>query len=442
MTGLKVFNNAKWIVACKIVQSLLQLVIGMISARYLGPSNYGIINYAASLVAFVLPIMQLGLRAILVQEYVLSPAREGEIMGTCLLMNLTSAIACMLGVIGFALVANHGDKTTIIVCALYSTTMLFQVLEMQQCWFQARLLSKYSSLASLIAYVVVSAYKIYLLVAGKSVYWFALSHAVEYCAVGALMFVSYKKLSRQKLSVSLPLAKSMFAKSKYYIVAFMMSMVYANTDHVMLQNMIGASENGYYSAAYTCTGVVAFVYSAIIDSARPVILESKQKSQGSFERNVVRLYAIVCYICFAQSLCFTVWAKLIVYILYGAEYNAAVPVLRILVWQLAFSYMGSVRNIWILAEEKYSLLWRINMAGAISNVILNAVLIPHWGACGAAFASVVTQIITNFVVGFILKPIRENNRLLMEGLRPRALIEVLVSLYQMIKKKDVSHEDQ
>ena len=136
------------------------------------------------------------------------------------------------------------------------------------------------------------------------------------------------------------------------------------------------------------------------------------------------------------------WAKLIVYILYGAEYNAAVPVLRILVWQLAFSYMGSVRNIWILAEEKYSLLWRINMAGAISNVILNAVLIPHWGACGAAFASVVTQIITNFVVGFILKPIRENNRLLMEGLRPRALIEVLVSLYQMIKQKDVSHEDQ
>ena len=436
MLSNKVFHNAKWIIVCKILQSLLQLVIGMISARYLGPSNYGVINYAASLVAFVLPIMQLGLRAILVQEYVLAPEREGEIMGTCLLMNFLSALACMIGVVCFAMVANRGDKTTILVCALYSTTLLFQVLEMLQYWFQARLLSKYSSLASLGAYVGVSAYKIYILVTGKSVYWFALSHAVEYCVVGLFMYCSYKKLSENRLSVSLPLAKSMFAKSKYYIVAFMMNMIYANTDHVMLQIMIGASENGYYSAAYMCTSVVAFVYAAIIDSARPVILESKQKSQAEFERNMIWLYAIVCFICFAQSICFTVMAKLVVYILYGAEYDAAVPVLQILVWQLAFSYMGAIRNIWILSEEKYSVLWKINMAGSISNVILNALLIPRWGACGAAFASVLTQIITNFVVGFVLKSVRENNRLLMKGLHPKALIEVFESLYSMINKKE------
>ena len=151
---------------------------------------------------------------------------------------------------------------------------------------------------------------------------------------------------------------------------------------------------------------------------------------------MIWLYAIVCFICFAQSICFTVMAKLVVFILYGAEYDAAVPVLQILVWQLAFSYMGAIRNIWLLAEEKYSVLWKINMAGAISNVILNALLIPRWGACGAAFASVLTQIITNFVVGFVLKSVRENNRLLMKGLHPKALIEVFESLYSMINKKE------
>ena len=442
MSGNKVFNNAKWIIACKIAQSLIQLVIGMISARYLGPSNYGVINYAASLVAFVLPVMQLGLRAILVQEYVVSPEREGEIMGTCLAMNFVSALACMVGVTGFAMLANRDDWSTIIVCGLYSTTLLFQVLEMLQYWFQARLLSKYSSLAALMAYIIVSVYKVYLLISGKSVYWFALSHAVEYCATGVFMYIAYRRLSVQKLSFSLSLAKEMFSKSKYYILAFMMSMIYGNTDHVMLQIMVGAAENGYYSAAYTCTCVVGFVYTAIIDTARPVILDSKQKSQRSFERNVVRLYAVVNYVCFAQSLCFTVFAKLIVYILYGAEYYAAVPVLQVLVWQLAFSYMGSVRNIWILAEEKYSILWRINLTGAIANVVLNALLIPYWGACGAAFASVLTQIVTNFVMGFFLKPIRENNRLLMEGLRPKAMLEVLTSVYRMMKKKEVSHENK
>lgn len=49
----KTIQNAKWIIGCKIVQSLLQMVVGMLSARYLGPSNYGLINYAASIVAVV-----------------------------------------------------------------------------------------------------------------------------------------------------------------------------------------------------------------------------------------------------------------------------------------------------------------------------------------------------------------------------------------------------
>ena len=53
-----VFNNAKWIIVCKIIQSLLQLVVGMLCARYLGPSNYGTINYAAGLVAFFAPLMK------------------------------------------------------------------------------------------------------------------------------------------------------------------------------------------------------------------------------------------------------------------------------------------------------------------------------------------------------------------------------------------------
>ena len=65
--------------------------------------------------------------------------------------------------------------------------------------------------------------------------------------------------------------------------------------------------------------------------------------------------------------------------------------------------MGAVRNVWILAEEKYSRLWIINLCGAVSNILLNLCLIPLWGARGAAVAAVAAQIIANFIVGFIMK---------------------------------------
>lgn len=433
MINNKLLNNAKWIIVCKVLQSLIQLVVGMLSARYLGPANYGLINYAAAIVAVVTPIMRLGLPGVLVREYVEKPHHEGMVLGTALVMNMLSAVACIIGVTAFASVANAGEPSTILVCALYSTSLFFQAIEMAQYWFQAKLLSKYSSLAMLCSYVVVSAYKIYLLVTAKSVYWFALSHAVEYGVTGLLLLISYRKNGEQKLSFSVDLAREMFSKGKYYIVSSLMVVAFNSTASILMKLLIGTTENGYFSAAVTCTAVVQFVYSAIIDSARPAILESKKIDQKQFEKNVSRLYCVIVYLALAQSVAFTIFAKLIIRILYGSDYIASIPVLRILIWQMAFSYMGVVRNVWILAEEKYSRLWVINLCGALANIALNLFLIPLWGACGAAAASVLTQIVANFVIGFIMKDIRPNNRLMLAGLRPRFAWTMLWDFWKTIK---------
>ena len=70
MENKKVVKNASWIIGVQILRSLISIVISMLTARFLGPSNYGLINYAASIVSFVTPIMYLGLTGILVQEII------------------------------------------------------------------------------------------------------------------------------------------------------------------------------------------------------------------------------------------------------------------------------------------------------------------------------------------------------------------------------------
>ena len=80
-TNSRVVRNAGWIIGVKIVQAFITFVISMLTARYLGAANYGVISYAASLTAFVLPIMQLGLSNILVQEIINNPAEEGKAIG-------------------------------------------------------------------------------------------------------------------------------------------------------------------------------------------------------------------------------------------------------------------------------------------------------------------------------------------------------------------------
>ncbi len=419
-----VFKNAAWIIGCKIMQSLINLVIGLLTARYLGPSNYGVISYVASIVAFAAPIMQLGLKQTLVKEFIQAPEQEGRILGTALVLNVISSIFCMLGSVAFVAMVDAGEKETIFVCALYSLTLIFQATEMTQYWFQSKLLSKYPSIATLCAYIVVALYKVYLLVTQKSVVWFALSNVLDYFLVSVILMVMYRKIGGQRLEFSWSTGREMLSRSKYYIIPSLMVMIFQHTDRIMIKLMVGEAETGVYSAAITCIGISGFVFAAVIDSARPVILEMKAKNQALYENRVTQLYSVINCMSVAQSIGMTLLAKPIVLVLYGADYLKSASILAVAVWYVTFGYYGTVRNIWILAEEKQKYLTGINVVGALANVVLNVCLIPVWGAVGAAVASLITQFFTNVIIGFVFEPIRRNNYLMVKSWNPKVLMEL------------------
>ena len=420
--------NAGWIIGCRIVQAVLGLVISMLTARYLGPSQFGVINYAAALVAFVTPLANLGLSRVVVQEVVYSPESEGKILGSSLLMSFTSSIFCIIGVVAFSYVTNPADTETTLVCALYSLLLIAHAMEVIQYWYQANLISKYTSVVSVLAYVAISVYKAVLLLTKQSVYWFAVSNAIDHTIIGIVLLIIYRKKSHNRLSFSWEWAKKIFNKSKHFIISSMMVTIFAQTDKIMLKFMLGKEAIGLYSAAVTCAGVTSFVFAAIIDSMRPTILENKKHESPSYEKNLCRLYSVIIYLALAQSFFMTLLAKPIMLIMNGKAYSGAIVALQIVVWYTTFSYVGSVRNVWILAEGKQKYLWFLNLSGALMNVALNLLLIPAWGMEGAAVASVITQIFTNFILGFIFKPIRQNNRLLLRSLHPSNLINMVKSV--------------
>lgn len=425
----RVIGNIKWIIACRLIQSVVSLVIGMLMARYLGPSNYGVINYASALVAFATPFMQLGLNSILVNEIIRYPEREGETVGTALLTNMISSVVCMVGVIAFAKITNNNDRQTVIVCALYCTVLFFQAFELFRYWFNAKLLSKYSSLSICVAYILASVYKCYLLITGKSIYWFALINSLDSVITAILFFVLYRRFNGQKLRFSAGRVKEMLRSGRPFIVSSLMITFFTQTDKIMLKMMLDETTTGYYSAAVTSATMFSFVYGAIIDSFRPMVLGQKHVGDKKYENTVKTLYSVVIYISLAQCLAMTFFSDLIIAILYGEEFVPTAGVLRWVVWFTTFSYIGGIRSIWLQAEGKQRYLWIFNLAGAVLNVTLNWVLIPKLGMYGAAIASVVAQLLANVVLGSIIKNVRENNRLMFCGLNPRYAVDFIKSIF-------------
>ncbi|WP_415967651.1 flippase [Faecalitalea cylindroides] len=428
----RVAKNAMWIIICRIVQSVLALVLNMLVARFLGPSNFGIITYASSLVAFVVPIMQLGLNNILVQELVNDPKSEGKILGTSIGLSLLSSFFCIIGLSIFVLFIHKDDFVTILVCILYSLILVFQAIDYIEYWYQSKLLSKYISIISLIAYSLVSVYRIFLLVNGKSVYWFALANALDYLIISSLGIILYIRLGGNRLSFSGKLAKKLFSKSKHYILSAMMVTMFAQTDKIMINLMIDETNTGYYGAAVSCAGMTGFVFTAIIDSFRPTIFEGYKISMPTFERRLKILYSIIIYFSLLQSIIITIFSKLIIYILYGSDYMIASSCLSIIVWYTTFSYVGAIRDIWLLANDLQRYLWKINLMGALLNVVLNYFLIRIVGINGAAIASLITQIFTNVGLGFLIKPLCHNNELMLASLN----IKYLKSAIHGLLKRD------
>lgn len=421
----KVFGNAFWIIGCKLMQAVLNLVITMLTARFLGPSGYGLINYADSIAAFLVPIMELGFAGVLVQELIDHPEDEGRIMGTSMLLSVVSSLFCIGGVVGFAFVANAGEPLTLTVCFLYSISLTFRAVELMRYWFQAKYRAKEVALVSLVAYVLVSAYKVVLLVLGLDVRYFAMSFALDYALIDLFLLILYKKRGGAHMRMDGRVARRMLSSGKYYILSGMMVVIFAQTDKIMLKNMVSDAEVGFYSAAATCAAMTGFVFQAIVDAYRPYIFESLQRSRALFSLNMRRLYSIILYACLLESVVLALLARPAILILYGEGYLASVPILRVSVWYMTFSFLGVVRNVWLLAMGRQKYQWSINLLGALANVVLNFLLIPLWGAVGAAAASLVTQMFTNVIVGWILPPIRENNRLMLSAIHPKYILGLL-----------------
>lgn len=434
MLNSRVIKNASWLIVSRIIQAALSFIISSLTARLLGPSNFGLINYAASVVAFVIPVMKLGFDGILVQEYVNHPESEGKILGTSLTLNFISALLCMAGVIAFSVISNPGEIETVIVCGLYSFMLIAQSIEMIQYWYQAHLMSKYTAVYSLSAYTVVSVYKTILLITHSSVYWFAISNAIDSMIIGCALLCTYYRKGGQKFTFSADIGRQLFSKGKYFILSGLMVTVFSQTSRIMLKHYIDDTAVGYYSAGVAIAGVTSFIFSAIIDSMRPMIFDSRKISTEMYERRIKQLYSLVIYGALAQSVFISLFAKEFVRIIYGEQYVTSAAVLRIVVWYTTFSYFGGAKDIWILAEGKQRYLIGLNAAGAVANVVLNMVLIQVAGVVGAAVATLITQLFTNIIMCCLIPALRHNIVLLGQSLNPVYLIEMLTTGKNMLRK--------
>lgn len=420
-TVKKVLGNSGWMIGQQVYFMILSLVIGSLSARYLGPSNYGLINYGASLISFFTIISKLGLDGVIINEMIKSPEKQGDYLGVALVMRLVTSIISLFAIVIVVRIIEPNNDMLYVITLLQSFAIILQSYEVFTYWFQLNLKMKYVSIAMMIAQTVAGIWRIGLLVIGASVYWFALSTSIQYIfsAVVVILFFRREKEKNLKLHCSIRDGKALLCKSYHFIISGLAITLYMQIDKIMIGKIISNEAVGIYTAATTIAALWEFVPTALVNSARPVIIKKYETNHDEYLKRFQQLLLIVSLMSIFVSVGMMLLGKIAVRILYGIQYIEATAPLYILIWSTGFAMIGTVRSIWIVAEgyNKYSKYYIL--IGAAVNMILNIVLISVWGITGAAIATLISQFVVALIAPLFFS-------------KTRAFVKIYINAYKQI----------
>jgi len=405
---VKILDNIGWLFFDKILRMGVGLLVGVWVARYLGPEQFGLFNFASAFVGMFGAIAGLGLQGIVVRDLVREPSSKAEILGSAAALQLVSGFVAYGLILATIFWLRPEDALAKTIVAILGSVMLFKASEVAVCWFESQVLSKFIVWVQNGTFLVFASIKVLLIMQGAPLVTFAWVTVAEGLVVALLMLamLGVLGLGARQLRVKFARAKLLLADSWPLFLSGVAVMIYMRIDQIMLGQMVGDEAVGIYSAAVRISEVWYFVPAVIVASVFPAILESKKRNKKQYYRRLQCLYDLVVWISISIALPMTFLSAPIVALLFGDTYIAAGAVLAVHIWASIFVFLGVASGQWFLAENRQVLSLQRTVLGSIVNVILNIVLIPGYGALGAAWATVVAQFFAALLFDLIQKETR------------------------------------
>jgi len=164
----------------------------------------------------------------------------------------------------------------------------------------------------------------------------------------------------------------------------------------MLRALVGPEEVGIYSAAARITEAWYALLAVLAGALYPAILRAGKNldtvMQFCYEISISLSILIAVIITFVSP-----W---IIELLYGKEFNDSIPVLVIHIWSGVFIGLRLFSGKWMLSEGLTRLLLYRSIVGLSFNIILGLILIPVYGAIGAAVSTLLAHILVGFIFDF------------------------------------------
>jgi O-antigen/teichoic acid export membrane protein len=402
VVGKKIAINVLINSCAKALSTVLALVsVGFIT-RYLGTEGFGNYATAVAFLSLFSAMADLGLYNIATREISRFGADEKKIMGNVFSLRIIiSASILILAplVIFFFPYSREIREGIIIVAVAFLFSSGYQVLNGV---FQKNLAMYKVAIGELTGKVVQVTTVILTTIYDWGFDWIIMAMLLNMAVSFLIIFLWSRKYIKIKLQFDFSYWKEFLKESLPMGAVAIISFVYFKMDTILLSVIKGGADVGIYNAAYKVLENSTFFPALICGLVLPIMSRDIFTNRKNFQIISDQTLKFFILLIVPLTIVTLFLSEGIIGLIGGAAFTESAHVLRILIFALALIFFGHFFNAILIVSNLQKKLMLVLLVAAIVNISLNAIAIPRFSYLGAAYVSVITELVVVSLTAYLV----------------------------------------
>jgi polysaccharide transporter, PST family len=404
-----VLRNIAWHSSEKVLRMFTGLVVGLWMARYLGPKQFGSLNYIMAWLGMFNAIAWLGVGEAAMRDMVRDRTDEGRILGSAFLIRLVGSLLAVASALAAAHWLGGFSSTQFMLLAILCIGVPFaEIPGGVWLWFASHTNIGPAVMGKNLAMILGALAKVGVILAGAGLIALTAIVALESVLAGVFLFTVYylhgQRFSHWRFDAAH--AWQMLRSGLPIILSALVVSLNAKVDQIMLGRLTSMTDVGIYSAALRFSEIWWVVPPMIVQTLAARYIYPKDLGP-QLQTNVARIVAGMAMLSLLPCILLTVAGPELISLVLGKQYQGAGSVLMIHVWTAVLVFIDAPVNQYLLASNRQAQLVIKSVVLLSLNFALALTLIPAYGPQGAAMGILIAQGITVLLLPVFYSPLRD-----------------------------------
>lgn len=387
-----IVQRASWLLTGRVIGDAGLFAYYLFLARRFGASGIGDYSFAFAIASFLTLGVEFGLRDLLTRRVARDASEASEVAASVLITQAALALFLLAALLGVTRVTGYStDLVTYLVLAFLALSLYVMGVTFTA-FLEAVGAMHLSALAGLIQKAVIVVLGITLILNGASLAAVLGAHVLA----GVVFLVTGWYWARREFggfraTYRPALARTIFLAALPLLATSALWEIYARVDVIMLHSFRGETETGLYAAAYRLISAPLFMAELVGVAVFPTLVRTLVADRSEMSRVFSGTFRALAVLGLAGGvLLFTAGDELPL-LLFGSEFTESGLLVRLMapLFVIEFLMVPLWRLLLAMDRERTLLLLRLGSVGL--NVGLNLLLIPAFGAMGAALTSLISE---------------------------------------------------